>query len=138
MTVDCGDAGEVLPHLERCRQIVGAGENWFELAGMVERAEAVAAAAQSERAVAEAPFEKAISSFQRYCLPWVEADTLQYWGCALPAAGERPRAIEKFDAAIEIYPSHGAGMPFIEYVMADKKRAEDSQSTMPKVRPPLE
>jgi tetratricopeptide (TPR) repeat protein len=52
--------------------------------------------------VAEAQFKKAIATFQHYCLPWEEADTLQYWGRALLAAGEQARAIEKFDAAIEI------------------------------------
>src|SRR5262249_33066601 len=129
MTAD-GDAGEALQHLERCRQIVGAGENWFGIAGGVKRAEAVVAAAQGLYAAAETQFEKAIATFQHYCLPWEEADTLQYWGRALLAAGERARAIEKFDAAIEIYRSHGAGTRFIEYVMTDKRRAQDSKSTM--------
>jgi tetratricopeptide (TPR) repeat protein len=129
MAADTGDAGEALPHLERCRQIVGAGENWFGLAGSVERAEAVVAAAQREYSAAETHFEKAIATFQRYCLPWEEADTLQYWGRALLAASERARAIEKFDAAIEIYRLRGAGTRFIEYVMADKMRADGSKST---------
>jgi class 3 adenylate cyclase len=124
-----GDAGEALPHLERCRQIVGAGENWFGIAGSVERAEAVVAAAQAEYAAVETHFEKAIAIFERYFLPWEEADTLQYWGRALLAAGERARAIEKFDAAIEIYRSRGAGTRFIEYVMADKMRAQGTAIT---------
>ena len=79
-------------------------------AHMVERAEAVVAAAQFKYAPAEDQFKKAIATFQHYCLPWEEADTLQYWGRALLAAGEHARAIEKFDAAIEIYRSHGAGV----------------------------
>ena len=133
IAADAGDAGEALPHLERCRLIVAAGENWFGLAGSVERAEAVVAAAQREYAAAEAHFHKAIATFQRYCLPWEEADTLQYWGRALLAAGEGARAIEKFDAAIEIYRSRGAGTRFVEYVMADKKRAEGSKSPHPAV-----
>jgi len=125
VTAGAGDVGEALPHLKRCREIVGAGENWFGLAGCVERAEAVVAGVQREYAVADTQFEKAIATFQRYCLPWEEADTLQYWGRALHAAGEHERAIEKFDAAIEIYRSHGAGKQFIDYVMADKLRARD-------------
>jgi tetratricopeptide (TPR) repeat protein len=129
MAADAGDAGETLPHLQRCRQIVNAGENWFGLAGNLERAEAVVAGAQGEYSAAEAHFEKAIATFQHYSLPWEEADALQYWGCALLAAGERARAIEKFDAEIELYRSRGAGMRFIEYVMVDKRRAE-SNSTM--------
>jgi len=129
MAADAGDAGEALQHLQRCRQIVGAGENWFGLAGSVERAEAVMAAAQGEYLLAESHFEKAIATFQRYCLPWEEADTFQYWGRALLAAGEHARAIEKFDAAIEIYRSRGASVRFVEYVMADKMRAQGSNST---------
>ena len=86
------------------------------------------AAAQGEYAAAETNFEKAIATFQHYCLPWEEADTLQHWGRALLAASERARAIEKFDAAIEIYRSHGAGTRFVEYVMADKRRRQDSKS----------
>jgi len=131
MGADAGDAGEALPHLERCRQIVARGENWFGLAGGVERAEAVVAAAQGEYAVAETHFQKAIATFQRYSLPWEEADTFQYWGRALLAAGEHARAIEKFDAAVEIYRSRGAGTSFIEFVMADERRAESSKSTHP-------
>ena len=38
---------------ERCRQFVGAGENRLGIAGFLERAEAVVAAAQGEYAVAE-------------------------------------------------------------------------------------
>jgi tetratricopeptide (TPR) repeat protein len=129
MAGDTGDAAEALPHLERCRQIVGGGENWFGLAGVVERAEAVVAAAQGENAAAERHFEKAIATFQRYCLPWEEADTLQYWGQALVGACERARAIEKFEAAIEIYRSRGASSRFFDYVMADKMRAQCSRST---------
>jgi class 3 adenylate cyclase/tetratricopeptide (TPR) repeat protein len=135
MAADAGDAGEGLPHLQRCRQIVGAGENWFGIAGIVERTEAVVAAAQTQYAVAEPHFEKAIATFQRYCLPWEEADTLQYWGRALLAAGEHARAIERFDAAIDIYRSHGAGTRFIEYVMADRMRAQGPTSDDVEVQP---
>ena len=81
------------------------------------------------------PFKKAIATFQHYCLPWEEADTLQYWGRALLAAGERARAIEKFDVAIEIYRSHGAGTRFIEYIVADQVRAQASILTHGAVAP---
>ena len=86
--------------------------------------------------MAETHFQKAIATFQQYCLPWREADTLQSWGRALLAAGEHARAIEKFDAAIEIYRSRGAGARFAEFVMADKRRALGSKSTDAEVQPP--
>ena len=110
-------------------------ENWFGIAGMVERAEAVVAAAQDRYAAAETHFERAIATFQRYCLPWEEANTLQYWGRALLVAGERTHAIEKLDAAIEIYRAHGAGTQFIDYVLADKMRALDPKRTHSTVKP---
>jgi hypothetical protein len=122
------DAPEALPHLQSCRQIVAAGENWFELAGSVERAEAVVSAAQAKHAVADPHFEKASATFQHCRMPWEEANTLQNWGRALLSAGEPARAIEKLDAAIEIYRSHGTGKPFVEYVMVDKMRAQASTS----------
>jgi class 3 adenylate cyclase len=137
IAADAGDSGDALPHLQRCREIVSAGENWRGLAGGVERAEAVFAAAQGEYSTAEAKFEKAIATFQHYCLPWEEADTLQYWGRAVLAANERTRAIEKFDAAIDIYHRHGAGTRFIEYVLADKMRAQGSKSSRADVESPL-
>jgi tetratricopeptide (TPR) repeat protein len=128
LAADAGDALQALPHLQRCRQIVGAGENWLGLAGFVERAEAVVAAAQGEYSAAEAHFEKAIATFQWYRRPWEEADTFHYWGRGLFAAAEQARAIEKFHAAIEIYHSHGASERFVDYVLADKRRAEGSKS----------
>ena len=137
IAADAGDPAEALPHLERCREIVSAGENWRGLAGRVERAEAVMAAAQGEYTAAEAQFEKAIATFRHYSLPWEEADSLQYWGRALLAANERTRAIEKFDAAIDIYHRHGAGTRFIEYVLADKMRAQGSKSSQADVAAPL-
>ncbi|HYK17060.1 MAG TPA: hypothetical protein VEV37_03510, partial [Bryobacteraceae bacterium] len=135
LAADAGDALQALPHLQRCRQLVAAGENWLGVAGFVDLAEAVVVAAQGEYSAAEAHFEEAITTFQRYCRPWDEADTLQYWGRALLAAGEHARAIEKFDAAIEIYRSRGAGTRFIEYVMADKVRAQGSASARAEVQP---
>jgi tetratricopeptide (TPR) repeat protein len=129
MAADAGDASEASPHLQRCLQIVSAGENWFGIAGMVQRAEALVAAAQGKYERAEDQFKKTTATFEQYCLPWEQADTLQFWSRALLAAGECARAIEKFDAAIEIYRSRGAGARFIEYAMADKMRAQGSKWT---------
>jgi hypothetical protein len=69
MAADAADTREALPHLERCRQIVSACENWRGLTGSVERAEAVVAAAQGDYDGAETRFGKAIATFQRYRLP---------------------------------------------------------------------
>ena len=109
--------------LARCREILAGGEDWRGRAGDVARAEAVVAAVQGNHDVAEGQFESAVAIQRRYHLVWEEADTLHHWGRALAAAGDRARAVEKLDAAIEIYHSRGASTRFIEYVMADKLRA---------------
>ena len=95
--------------LARCRQIMAAGEDWRGLAGNVARAEAVVAAARGNYDVAYRQFESALAIHQKYHLAWDEADTLQYWGRALAAAGDHVRAAEKFDAAIENHRSRGVG-----------------------------
>ena len=53
------------------------------------------------------------------------------------AAGAADRAVEKFDAAIDIYHRHGASTRFIEYVMVDKIRAQGSKSTRDDDQVPL-
>jgi tetratricopeptide (TPR) repeat protein len=58
IAADAGDSGDALPHLQRCREIVSAGENWRGLAGGVERAEAVMAAAQGAFGAADGHFER--------------------------------------------------------------------------------
>ena len=110
---------EARAHLERCQEILSEGEDWRGLAGGVERAEAVVAAAQGEFPAADGHFEGAIATFRHYCLPWEEADTLHYWGRALNAIGEHGRANEKLDSAIEIYRRHIAGERWIDRVMAE-------------------
>ncbi len=108
--------------LVRCHEIMAKGENWRGLAGDVARADAVLAAARGSFDIADRQFESALAIHQKYHLPWEQADTLQCWGRALAAAGASARAAEKFDAAIEVFRSHGAAQRFVEYVMADKTR----------------
>jgi len=55
---------------------------------------------------------------------WNEPRIFHHWGRALLAAGERTRALEKLDAAIESYRRQGYGTPWIERVLADKLRAQ--------------
>jgi len=108
------------PHLTRCREILGKGEDWRGLAGVAERAEAVVAAAEGKYDDAEAQFEKAVEVFRRYHVSFEEVEALHYWGRALNASGEHGRANEKLDAAIEIYRRCGAGERWIQRVEADR------------------
>ena len=107
----------------RCRQIMAAGENWRGLAGDTARSEAIVAAASGSYAIADERFESALAIHQMYRSALEEAVTLISWGSALGAAGDRMRAEEKFNAALEIYRLCGVGPRMIESVVADKMRA---------------
>jgi len=108
---------------------MAAGENWRGRAGDVERAEGVIAAARGNYDIAYRQFEAALAIQRKYHLTADEADTLQEWGRALAAAGDRMRAAEKFDAAIELNRARGVGPRFLEWVAADKMRALGPQPT---------
>ncbi len=108
--------------LDRCHQIVAAGEDWRGLAGDVARAEAVVAAARGDLDIADRQFEAALAIHQKYHLALEKPVTQWNWGQALAGFGDRVRSAEKFDAAVEIYRSLGVGPRFIEFVIADKAR----------------
>jgi len=114
LALEAGRSEEAIEHLRVCRTILAQGEDWAGRVGLVERAEAMLAAAQRRDFTVH--FEKAIAIFKRYTLPFDEADTLDYWGRALLAAGNRAEADRKFDAAIEIYRRCGAGQRWIDRV----------------------
>jgi tetratricopeptide (TPR) repeat protein len=117
---EMGDPERAHEHLSRCHGIIENGEDWRGLAGIVARAEAVVAAAESKYEDAETQFVKAVQVFQRYHVPFYEAEALHYWGRALNASGEHGRANEKLDAAIEIYQRCGAGERWVLRVEADR------------------
>jgi tetratricopeptide (TPR) repeat protein len=126
--LEMGRLEDAVAEVSRCRE-VSAGEDWRGLGGHLARADAAVAAGAGKLDAAMAGFEIAVTIFRKYALPWEEADTLHRWGRAMSAAGAPARAIEKFDAAIEIYRSRGAGVRFIDYVMADKMRARGCDAT---------
>jgi tetratricopeptide (TPR) repeat protein len=105
-------------HLGRCRGILAAGEEWRGLAGRVALAEAILASSLADWEVAEREFDQAVSLFQRWTLPWSEAEALSAWGSILASAGRWPFAVQKFDAARAIYYRHGAGEPWLRHIDA--------------------
>jgi class 3 adenylate cyclase len=111
-------------HLARCREIMAEGEDWRGAAGSLALAEAVVAAAEGRLEDAEGQFEQAVETFRRLTTPWDEAEALHLWGRALLDAGHRARAVEKLDAALDVYRRHGAGSRWLERVLADKMRAQ--------------
>ncbi len=119
----------------RCAEIAAAGENWRGLGAHSERAAAVLAAAEGRHSDADARFATSAGVFNRLSLVWEEADVLHRWGRSLASAGEGNRAIEKLDAATEIYRRHGAGQRWIDHVAADRSRTEASTRHEPRATP---
>jgi tetratricopeptide (TPR) repeat protein len=109
--------------LARCREILAAGEDWRGLAGMVEWSEAALAVAEKRLADADRHFAIALEIMRRYSMRLWEGPALRDWARALLAAGQRERALEKFDEAIELYRRVGAGQPWIDRIVADKQKA---------------
>jgi tetratricopeptide (TPR) repeat protein len=114
---------EARTELARCREILAAGEDWRGLAGMVEWSEAALAVAEKRLVDADRHFALALEIMRRYSMRLWEGPALRDWARALLAAGQRERALEKFDEAIEIYRRVGAGQPWIDRIVADKQKA---------------
>jgi tetratricopeptide (TPR) repeat protein len=110
-----------LEQVKRCREISSSGEDFRGLGGRATLAEAVTLAAQQQFDTAEKKFSAAIGNFKHYDLAWECAQAEHLWGKALLFAGEKPRAVERFDAALEIYRRHGAGPVWIDRVLRDKE-----------------
>jgi tetratricopeptide (TPR) repeat protein len=109
--------------LARCRQIMAAGEDWRGRVADVACAEAVLAAARGNYDLADHRFASALAIQRQYHLMMAESFVLQNWGRALAAGGDRGRAAEKFDAAIELNRSRGVGPRFLDWQTADKMSA---------------
>ena len=116
LCVQIGRRADAELHVGRCRVILAAGEEWRGLVGRVALAEAVLASSLANWEVAEREFDRAVSIFQRWTLPWSEAEALNAWGSTLAAAGRGPLSVQKFDAARAIYFRHGAGEPWLRHV----------------------
>jgi tetratricopeptide (TPR) repeat protein len=111
-----GRAEKAVLHLERLREILGGGEDWRGLAGLVACAAGVVAGWEGRYQEAAEQLDKAIAIFRRYSLLWDEAEAFYSYGRVLLAALDKRRANEKFDAAIELYQRHDAGQRFIHRV----------------------
>jgi tetratricopeptide (TPR) repeat protein len=116
-----GLTNEALPHLERCRQILATGADWYGMNHIVSFAEAVVAAGR-DLDLAEEHFERSVENYRRFELVWRESDVFYYWGRALLEAGREARAVEKFDAALEIYRRIEAAQPWVDRVMTLRER----------------
>jgi tetratricopeptide (TPR) repeat protein len=118
-----GHGEEAAAQLARCEDILAHGSGWRGHLGVVALARGVVAAITGQLADAERSFAEAVDVCRRFCFPWDEAETLHHWGRALLEAGDRERAVEQLDAAINIYEHMDAGQAWIEHVLADRVRA---------------
>ncbi len=115
-------AGVAAKHISRCEEILAQGNGWRGYLGFLAMAKGAAAVAGGRLGEGEGLFVAAIEIFKQYGLPFEEAETLQMWGHAL-VVGDPQRAIEKFDAALEIYTSRSIGQAWIDRALADHSRA---------------
>jgi DNA-binding SARP family transcriptional activator/energy-coupling factor transporter ATP-binding protein EcfA2 len=84
--VETGRLQAARSHLDRCQEVLRAGEDWRGRAGRVAVAAGLLAAADGRHADAEAALAGALSTFRAHALPWEEAEALRLWGRHADAA----------------------------------------------------
>lgn len=126
---DLDRPAEGVVELTRCTEIAAKGEDWRGLIGMVKLAYGVLEAKRADLQEVEPIFAESIQIFGRHHLPWHQAEAYHRYGQALLASSERSRAVEKFDAALELYQFHGAGARWAGRILADKLRARGVKSS---------
>jgi tetratricopeptide (TPR) repeat protein len=113
------------------RSLVSEGEAYLArgsgvrgLIGYVERARGVVAAVCGDVQHAGEAFAASAAAFERHVFPFEQAATFRAWGRALVAGGETRLALEKLDAAVNIYRKHGATSAWIDSARRDGSRLE--------------
>jgi tetratricopeptide (TPR) repeat protein len=137
----CAERGrteEARADVARCREIMAAGEDWRGVVGLVSLSEAAIAAAEQKLDDADRHFADALRVIHRYAIRWIEGPALCDWGRALSSAGQRDRALEKFDEAIEFYRRIGAGQPWIDRAEADRAKVGSKKSDAKLGQTPVE
>ena len=107
MRAETGRVEDARAHVERCREIADAARTGAAAAGIVGVAEAVVLAAEGREA--DAAFQAAHETLERYGLVSERAECLHEWGRATGSA-------ERLEQALELYRRYGAGAPWIERV----------------------
>ena len=102
------DVAAAAVHLDRCEEILAAGEDWRGAAGRVELARAEVAEAQGDAGRADAHARRAIEVFTTFGLPWHRADALLCWARLLARRGHGERADELRRQAHQVYRAIGA------------------------------
>jgi class 3 adenylate cyclase/tetratricopeptide (TPR) repeat protein len=120
---EAGRPHDAQPHLARCRDIIGNGEDWRGLVGRVALAEGATAGREGRVDEATAHFTRAVEVFRHYSVPFEEADAFVTWGRTLLAAGDGAGARARLDEAAAIYERIGAAPRWLERIEPDRQRA---------------
>jgi class 3 adenylate cyclase/tetratricopeptide (TPR) repeat protein len=119
-----GKPDEARPYVEAALQTLSPEEDLRGMAALSLHVEAMLTAATGDRAGAWPLFDEAIGVARRYTLPWNEAESFHMWGRALLDSEDAAGAIEKLNAALDVYARIGAKPFWSERVVADKMRAQ--------------
>jgi DNA-binding SARP family transcriptional activator/tetratricopeptide (TPR) repeat protein len=111
---EVGRVTEARAAVERCRAILGRGEDWRGRAGVIAMADAVVLSAEDRLDAANERFAAAEATLARYGLVGERAECLYEWGRALADA-------EKLAAARALYLNAGAGAAWLERVEGDAR-----------------
>ncbi|RBM14694.1 hypothetical protein DI005_28835 [Prauserella sp. PE36] len=95
-------------HLARCDEILGGGEDWRGLAGVVELARGAVAGARGQSRESDAAYERAVRIFATHRLPWHRAAALHAWACLLLASGRPAEAEGRHRETSALYDELGA------------------------------
>jgi tetratricopeptide (TPR) repeat protein len=124
-----GKPARAAGHLDRCLEIMSAGEEWRGLHGTVARAQAVFESANNRPEEAQRKFAEAVAIFQNYHVPIDELATLIEWGNALAGAGYANDAVKKFDAALELCQRVSIGGSWPILISAERARVGTETTT---------
>jgi class 3 adenylate cyclase len=123
-----GEIAAAEEQVARARETIEGPEDHRALVGVLARAEGALAAARGDWPAAAQHFERSLEIFQRFGVPFEEAETRIVWGNALRRSGDRRRAPEQLDRALEIYRRVGADSQWLERALGMKMRAQGSES----------
>lgn len=120
LCAEAGRAAEARRHLERCEAVLAEGEDWGGLAGRVVFAAAAVSATEGNLRNAEKSFARAIEIFQRFTLPWDEAEALRAWAHHLVQGHQRAAAASKLTDALNVYSKLGADHVWTDSLALDR------------------
>jgi class 3 adenylate cyclase len=127
-----GELAGAEEQVARAREIIEGPEDHRGMLGMLARADGAVAAARGEWGSASKAFERSLEIFQRFGVPFEEAETHIAWANALRRSADRRRAPEQLDRALEIYRRIGADSQWLERALGMKMRAQGSESASAK------